>query len=75
MMTVERRKGKDKPVIEKALVKLDGAPFKAFEAMKAEWAVKDCYRSPGPIQFQGKWANTSTITLAHEVNDGELIMF
>jgi len=75
MMTVERRKGKDKPVIEKALVKLDGAPFQAYERMKAEWAVKDCYRSPGPIQFSGKWSNNSTITLAHEVNNGEIITF
>lgn len=75
MMTVERRNGKNKPVIEKALVKLDGAPFKAYERTRAEWAVDDCYRSPGPIQFAGKWANIGTITLSHEINDGENICF
>ena len=75
MMTVERRKGKDKPVIEKALVQLSGAPFKAYEAMKLTWAMEDCYRSPGPIQFQGKWSNLASMTLAHEINRGERIMF
>mmetsp|Transcript_1163 Transcript_1163/g.2127 ORF Transcript_1163/g.2127 Transcript_1163/m.2127 type:complete len:555 (-) Transcript_1163:2011-3675(-) len=53
MMGIERRKGKDKPVITKALVKLDGAMFKTYEALRSKWAYLDCYQSPGPIQFQG----------------------
>lgn len=44
MMAVERRKGKDKPVISKALVELAGEPFKAYAAKRAIWAVKDCFR-------------------------------
>jgi len=53
MMGVERRKGKDKPVITKALVKLDGGMFKAYEAVRDKWTYLDCYMSPGPIQFSG----------------------
>ncbi|HUO58291.1 MAG TPA: diphosphate--fructose-6-phosphate 1-phosphotransferase [bacterium] len=53
MMNVERRHGKDKPVIQKALVDLDGKPFRTFEARRAQWAMEDDYASPGPIQFWG----------------------
>lgn len=53
MMGIERRHGKDKPVISKALVRLDGGMFKALEAVREKWGVLDAYRSPGPIQFQG----------------------
>ncbi len=53
MMNMERRHGKMKPVIQKALVKLDGAPFKAFAAKRDEWAVKTSYIYPGPIQYFG----------------------
>lgn len=53
MMGLERRKGKDKPVICKALVELDGGMFKAYEAVRDKWAYLDCYSSGGPIQFQG----------------------
>lgn len=44
MMTIERRKGKDKPVIRKALVELEGAPFRVFAAMRQQWALEDCFR-------------------------------
>lgn len=53
MMHLERRAGKDKPVIKKALVELDGGMFKAYEAVRDKWAYLDCYQSPGPIQFRG----------------------
>lgn len=53
MMNMERRHGAMKPVIQKALVKLDGAPFKAFAAKRDEWAVKTAYVYPGPIQYFG----------------------
>lgn len=53
MMHLERRKGKDVPVIKKALVDLDGDNYKAYIAVRDRWAYLDCYRSPGPIQFSG----------------------
>lgn len=53
MMNIERRHGKDKPVIQKALVELDGAPFQYFVARRDEWALNDCYQYPGPIQYFG----------------------
>jgi pyrophosphate--fructose-6-phosphate 1-phosphotransferase len=53
MMNMERRHGKDKPVIQKALVELKGKPFKAFAANRKKWAVGDEFLSPGPIQFWG----------------------
>lgn len=53
MMNMEHRNGKNKPVIKKALVDLEGKPFKAFAAMRDEWALNTCYTYPGPIQYFG----------------------
>ena len=53
MMNMERRNGEMKPVIRKALVELDGKPFKAFASMRDEWAKQTCYVYPGPIQYWG----------------------
>ena len=54
MMNMERRHGKMKPVIQKALVKLDGAPFKFFAANREAWADESLsYVYPGPIQYYG----------------------
>jgi pyrophosphate--fructose-6-phosphate 1-phosphotransferase len=53
MMNIERREGKDKPVIRKALVKLDGAPFGYFAANREKWARETCFVYPGPIQYFG----------------------
>ena len=53
MMNMERRSGEMKPVIRKALVELDGKPFKAFAAKRDEWAKNTCYIYPGPIQYWG----------------------
>ena len=53
MMNMERRNGEMKPVIQKALVKLDGAPFKTFAANREKWAKETCYVYPGPIQYFG----------------------
>ena len=53
MMNMERRHGEMKPVIQKALVKLDGAPFKAFAAQRESWAKETAYVYPGPIQYFG----------------------
>lgn len=51
MCHMERRHGHMKPVIKKALVELDGEPFKCFSSQRDDWAKYDLYRSPGPIQF------------------------
>jgi pyrophosphate--fructose-6-phosphate 1-phosphotransferase len=53
MMNMERRQGEMKPVIKKALVELDGAPFKYFAAKRAAWAIHTDYVYPGPIQYFG----------------------
>ncbi len=53
MMNMERRNGEMKPVIRKALVELDGAPFKSFSTQREKWAKETCYVYPGPIQYWG----------------------
>lgn len=54
MMNMERRNGKMKPVIQKALVRLDGAPFKYYAAHRDDWAsYSQTYIYPGPIQYFG----------------------
>ena len=53
MMNMERRNGEMKPVIRKALVELEGKPFKAFVAKLDQWAKETCYVYPGPIQYWG----------------------
>lgn len=68
MMNMERRHGEMKPVIQKALVKLDGAPFKFFAANRESWSVDTKYVYPGPIQFFGSpdICDQPTITLKLE---------
>ncbi len=68
MMNIERRHGHDKPVIRKALVELDGKPFKFFEENRATWAVETCYVYPGAIQYFGpsEVCDATTRTLALE---------
>ena len=68
MMNMERRNGEMKPVIRKALVELDGAPFKAFAAVREQWAKDTCYVYPGPIQYWGptEVCDQTTRTLALE---------
>lgn len=53
MMNMERRQGEMKPVIQKALVLLDGAPFKTFAAKREDWAINTSFVYPGPIQYWG----------------------
>ena len=53
MMNMEKRHGHMKPVIQKALVELDGAPFKYFASKRGEWAYKTQFVYPGPIQYFG----------------------
>ncbi len=68
MMNIERRHGEDKPVIRKALVELDKAPFKYLEANRADWSVNTSYVYPGPIQYFGpsEVCDQATMTLALE---------
>ncbi len=68
MMNIERRNGADKPVIRKALVELDGKPFKFFEANREKWAVETCFTYPGAIQYYGPSSvcDITTRTLALE---------
>ena len=68
MMNIERRHGADKPVIRKALVELEGAPFKFFCEHRAEWAENTCYLYPGAIQYYGpaEVCDITTRTLALE---------
>ena len=69
MMNVERRHGEDKPVIRKALVELEGAPFRKYASVREQWAVETSYVYPGPIQYYGPSevcdATTETIQLEH----------
>ena len=68
MMNIERRNGEDKPVIRKALVELDGEPFKYFARHRDDWAVNTSFVYPGSIQYFGpaEVCDLTTITLALE---------
>ena len=68
MMNIERRNGEDKPVIRKALVELDGKPFKYFASHRDEWSKETCFVFPGAIQYYGpsQVCDITTRTLALE---------
>ncbi len=68
MMNMERRNGEMKPVIRKALVELNGKPFKTLEQNREEWAKNTCFVYPGPIQYWGptEVCDRTTVTLALE---------
>jgi len=68
MMNIERRHGADKPVIRKALVELEGAPFKFFAEHREQWAAETCFVYPGAIQYYGpsEVCDLTTRTLALE---------
>ncbi|KAK2649065.1 hypothetical protein Ddye_016554 [Dipteronia dyeriana] len=67
LMDVEQRHGKFKPVIKKAMVELEGSPNKKFASLRDEWALKNRYVSPGPIQFVGPTADDINHTLIPEL--------
>ena len=70
MLNMERRHGEMKPVIQKALVDLDGAPFKEFAKNRETWAMETSYIYPGPIQYFGpdEVKEQPTLTLKYEQN-------
>ena len=74
MMNMERRNGKMKPVIKKALVRLDGAPFKKFAAHRAEWAENTCFVYPGPIQYWGPTEVCDQCTKTLALEQGKVIL-
>ncbi len=53
MMNMERRNGEMKPVIQKALVNLNGRPYLKFASMRETLALNTLYQYPGPIQYFG----------------------
>ncbi|MBD5316710.1 MAG: diphosphate--fructose-6-phosphate 1-phosphotransferase [Bacteroides sp.] len=71
MMNMERRHGEMKPVIQKALVDLDGTPFKKFAAKRDNWAVETSFIYPGPVQYFGpaEVCDQPSMTLKYEQLD------
>lgn len=67
-MNMEMRKGKEKPVIQKALVDLEGKPFKFFKENRVTWSREDRYRFPGPIQFFGDRDTTDAISVTMQLD-------
>ena len=69
MMNIEKRHGENKPVIKKALVDLDGGPFRYFSERRDKWAEETCYTYPGAIQYYGPSSvcdiTTRTLMLEH----------
>jgi pyrophosphate--fructose-6-phosphate 1-phosphotransferase len=69
MMNMEHRYGSKKPVIKKALVELDGDPFKVFAAKRDGWALTTSFLFPGAIQYYGPSEvcdlTTKTLQLEH----------
>ena len=70
MMNLEHRHGAQKPVIKKALVELEGKPFKAFVKERDKWAEKTCFLFPGAVQYFGPAevcdAPSKTLQIEHE---------
>lgn len=67
LMNVEIRKGKERPVIQKALVDLNGKPFAYFKKVRHSWALEECYRFPGPMQFFGDAALTDQVPMTMQM--------
>ena len=68
MLNMERRRGKNHPVIKKALVDLEGKPFKQFAALRENWERNTAFVYPGPIQYFGpsELCDRPTMTLQLE---------
>ena len=68
MMNMEKRSGKMKPVIQKALVKLEDGPFRYFASKREEWALNTDFIYPGPKQYWGpeEVTDVTTETIQYE---------
>ena len=73
MMNIERRKGKEKPVIKKALVELKGKPFAYLAKVRSVWATDDVFVFPGPIQFFGPAVVTDMTTVTLQLEAGKKV--
>ena len=73
MMNIERRKGKEKPVIKKALVELKGKPFTYLAKVRQSWSTDDLFVFPGPIQFFGPSTVTDITTVTLQLEAGKKI--
>ncbi len=73
MMNIERRKGKEKPVIKKALVELKGKPFMHLSKVRSAWATDDLFVFPGPIQFFGPAIVTDITTVTLQLEAGKKV--
>ncbi len=71
MMNMEKRHGKMKPVIKKALVDLNGNVFKKFNALRKSWAINDDYIYPGSIQYFGPSSVSDVITKTLKIETQE----
>ena len=71
LMQMETRKGQPTPVIAKALVDLDGAPFGEFAKYREVWKAEDSYVYPGPIQYFGPEDITDRTTLTLQLEGGK----
>ena len=70
MFNMEQRHGKQKPVIQKALVDLEGPAFKSLTAGRAQWELEDAFIYPGPIQYFGPSEVCDAITKTLELEQG-----
>lgn len=70
LFNMEQRHGKQKPVIQKALVDLDGPAFKALATGRAQWEIEDAFIYPGPIQYFGPSEVCDAITKTLELEQG-----
>ncbi|MEX1012182.1 MAG: diphosphate--fructose-6-phosphate 1-phosphotransferase [Waddliaceae bacterium] len=73
MIHMEERKGKMKPVIEKALVELDGPIFARLASQRENWKSDDDYRYPGPIQFFGPEELTHQTTISLQLTPAKVL--
>ena len=71
MMNMEQRNGEMKPIIRKALVLLDGAPFKEFAAHREDWALNTRFVYPGPIQYFGPSEVCDQCTMTLKLEQGK----
>lgn len=72
LIHLEIRLGKEKPVIKKALVDINGKAFLKFASLRKEWELQDHYLSPGPIQFFGDEALTDSVPITLNCPDFEV---